>query len=329
MKKRVGLKDIARQANCSISMVSIVLNDRNGKPDSSTAKRIRIAAKQLGYQSGEPENGRRQSFTLGLVIADITNGFFSRLAGLVENEAKKLGYTVLLGNSDEKPGRSATIIDSLLGLPVDGLIIAAAAGSEPELADLQRRGIPFVLVDRYFRGVKANSIIIDNYKAALSATHYLLSQDRRRHIYVTYGGQLEQQHLLDRQRGWHEALRSWQLPGEKLVLPYTRTEEILSGQLAAYWAGRLQPDALFFANQSLAIAGLKSLRRLGVISGEELSVATFGEDDAFWLYPGPIHILRQPLGVMASEALRLLLLSIDEPGRPPDQVVLRTELIHR
>src|SRR4051812_9251402 len=147
MEKRVLLKDIAAKVGVSIALVSYVLNNKKGKVSPQMAEKIRRTAKEMNYlpnlvakslQSGK-------SHTIGLVVADISNAFFSRLARIMEHEAEKQGYTVIFGSTDESADKSQLLIEAFLNRQVDGLIIAPAAETEPQLQLLRKKRIPFVL----------------------------------------------------------------------------------------------------------------------------------------------------------------------------------------
>ena len=123
MEKRVLLKDIAAKVGVSIALVSYVLNNKEGRVGPKMAEKIRKTAAEMNYlpnlvakslQSGK-------THTIGLLVADISNAFFSRIARIIELEAEKLGYTVIFGSTDESADKSKLLIEAFLNRQVDGL----------------------------------------------------------------------------------------------------------------------------------------------------------------------------------------------------------------
>ena len=121
MGKKVSLKDIAKEVGVSTALVSYVLNNlKEGRISKEIALRIREVAHQLNYRPNQIAKSLKTSktFTLGLIVADISNPFSSTLARIVEDEANKFNYTVIFGSSDENQQKSAKVIDTLLNRQV-------------------------------------------------------------------------------------------------------------------------------------------------------------------------------------------------------------------
>ena len=173
----------------STALVSYILNNqKTDRINKETAKRIKEIALKLNYRGNFIAKSlkTRKTFILGLVVADISNPFFSSLARIIEDEAEKHGYTVIIGSSDENVERSKKLIDVLLDHQVDGFIIAPTEGSEPQIIQLQKTKIPFVLVDRIFPRLKTSYVIIDNYQAAYKATSHIIKTGRNRIGLITF-----------------------------------------------------------------------------------------------------------------------------------------------
>src|SRR5690349_23944578 len=104
--------------------------------------------------------------TIGLIVADISNPFFSTIARIIEDEAKKHGYVVIFGSSDESADKQLDLIDVFSTRLVDAFIIAPAAGTNKQIQNIINRGVPVVLMDRFFPDVKADCVHIDNLNAS-------------------------------------------------------------------------------------------------------------------------------------------------------------------
>ena len=159
MKKKVSQKDIAQKVGVSTALVSYVLNNlKEGRISKVVAQKIRETAKELNYRTNQIAKSLKinKTFTIGLIVADISNPFFSSLARIIEDEADKKNYTVIFGSSDENAQKSWKLINALVDRQVDGFIIAPAENTESNLTYLKDHDIPFVLIDRYFPGLETN-----------------------------------------------------------------------------------------------------------------------------------------------------------------------------
>ena len=135
-RKKVALKDIAKELGVSTALVSYVLNDKHpGRINQETARRIKDLAIKLNYRPNQIAKSlkKNKTFTIGLIIADISNLFYSGIARVIEDEAKNMKYNVIFGSADENPQKFQELILVFLGRQVDGLILAAPAGSEETL----------------------------------------------------------------------------------------------------------------------------------------------------------------------------------------------------
>lgn len=330
MEKKVLLKDIAQKVGSSIALVSYVLNNKEGRVGPEMAARIRRAAKEMGYRPNlvakSLQSGR--THTLGLIVADISNSFFSRLARIIEDEAKQFGYTVIFGSTDENEEKSRLLTDAFLNRQVDGLIIAPAAATEDQLKALKKRKFPFVLIDRYFPSLQVNSIRINNYESAYGAAEHLVKTGHRRIVLVTYQ-HTGMAHFSEREKGYLQAVKDCHLPEQLVKVPYRGMEEEMVARMNDLLIPGLKIDALLFVTHSLAIEGLKQINRLGIKVPDQLAVVSFDENDAFNLYSSPVSYIRQPLALIGKEAVRLLVDGIGEPGAKHTQIVLETELVIR
>ena len=152
--RKTSLKDIAEAAGVSTALVSFVLNgkEKEYRVGEKTAQRILKIANEMNYQPNLAAKSLRsgKTKTIGLVVSDISNPFFSQLARVLEDEAARKGYTVLFGSSDENKDKMNRIVGNLINKGVDGLIIVPCNNSEKSISSLVNNHIPVVLFDRYF-----------------------------------------------------------------------------------------------------------------------------------------------------------------------------------
>ncbi|NTS42335.1 LacI family DNA-binding transcriptional regulator [Flavisolibacter sp. BT320] len=315
MEKRVLLKDIAQKLGVSTALVSYVLNNKKeNRINKDMARRIRETAQELNYRPNQIAKSlkTRKTLTIGLVVADIANTFFSTLARIIEDEAEKNNYTVIFGSSDESTERSQKLLDVLLDRQVDGLILAPTENSENQIKELQKRNIPFVLIDRYFPSLDANYVGVKNYEAAYECGVHLAETGRRRIGIIGFKTTLL--HLQDRRKGFLKALQD-----NGITVPRNRIHEVSLEATAAEMEKSIQHlvngpepvDALFFASNKLSTLALKYINQLPLRVPTDLAICSFDQSDATDLFYAPLTHIRQPLQEMGQQAVQLLLQAMD------------------
>ncbi|GAA4098507.1 LacI family DNA-binding transcriptional regulator [Mucilaginibacter panaciglaebae] len=329
--KKVGLKDIAEHVGVSIALVSYVLNGQAEQKQVSkgNAEKIKKAAEELNYRPNQIAKSLKmlKTHTIGLVVADINYRFSTGITRAIEAEAKKANYTVLFGSSNESGDTFEELVNALINRQVDGLILVPVENSQPQIRMLQKSGVPFVLLDRYFPEVQANYIALDNYKAAYDATTYLIKQGHKRIAFFNY--QTTFYHLHQRNQGYLDALKDNGIEFKKHWL-----WQVNSGDRAGDIKFGLETilnhhepcDAAFFATDTLAINGLKYLNKHNINVPGQLSVISFDESEAFELFYCPVTHLRQPLEQMGKAAVETLVGLIDH-DKISRQVSLQSRLV--
>lgn len=332
MKKKVSLKDIAQAVGVSTALVSYVLNNKQqGRISEESARRIRETAKALNYRTNLIARSLKtnKTHTIGLVIADISNPFFARLARLLEDEAEKKDYTVIIGSSDENPDKFARLLDTFRDKQVDGLILAAGAACEPCIRELVDQSVPFVLVDRYFPDMKTNFVALHNYNAAFKAVSHLLERGYRRPALITYQTRLH--NITERKRGFRAACKAAAItvpPQAIRELAMKNSLPEIQKAVDAVLKAPLSADAILFASNALAVQAVKYINSLDIKVPQELGLVGFDETEALDLFYAPLTFIRQPLEEMAAQALDILLNRIDR-NNMTTQVNIEGELVIR
>ena len=164
--KNTSLSDIARKLGVSTTLVSLVLNGKSkeSRINDEVAQKVRETAGKMNYKPNQLARGLRtgKTQTLALIVADISNIFFARLARVVEDEAGKFGYKVMFGSSDESPEKLSEMLNVFQERKVDGFIISPTEGSMRYISEFKKKNIPFVLIDRYFPKIKSKSFWVDS-----------------------------------------------------------------------------------------------------------------------------------------------------------------------
>ena len=323
----VGIKDVAEAAGVSIATVSRVLgNQVNVSP--AVRERVMSAVEQLAYRPNQVARKLRshQSRTIGLIVSDIRNSFFTAVSRAVEDAAYEKGYSVLLCNADENPEKEALYLNLMQDENVAGVIFSPTRQTLAQFKDL-KLGFPNVIIDRTIKNYNVDNVLLDNVSAAYQLTTHLLENGYRR-IGAIFDPVSTTS--LERQQGYEEALQAYGLK----VLP--ELIRVVAPQFeAAHAAARQllslpQPcEAILTCNSLFGGATLTAIRELNLAIPDQVALVSF--DDATWttLVQPAITVIAQPTSEIGRMATQLLLQRLSEPGRPTRKVILHGELIVR
>ncbi|HUZ57321.1 MAG TPA: LacI family DNA-binding transcriptional regulator [Hanamia sp.] len=328
---KISLKDIAKRVGVSTALVSYVLNGHadSKQVNKNTAEKIKLAAEELNYVPNHIAKSLKmsKSNTIGLVVADINYRYSTGITRSIEAEAKKNNYTVIYGSSNENEEDFLELINVFANRRVDGLIIVPVENSQNDVLILQKAEIPFILIDRWFPEIKTNYIVIDNYKAAYKATEYLVKLKHKRIAFINYNTTLF--HLLERNRGYFEALKDNKIDIEENWIQYINNDNVIDDvQIAIDKILKFSNpcDAIFFATDTLSLEGLRYFNKLGIKVPKDISVLSFDESQAFDLFYCPITHSKQPLEEMGQLAVNTLIQLIKH-NKVNMQISLDTDLI--
>lgn len=335
MQKRVSIKTIAEKVGVSTALVSYVLNgkEKQARVGAEMANKIRKVAEKLHYQPNLIARGLKfgHTKTIGLIVADISNPFFSSLARIIENEAKTLGYTVIFGSSDENIDKFNDLVDSFLNRQVDGLILVPVENSASQIATINNRDLPFVLIDRGFKDLSANQVLIDNSEAAFEAVSLLISNGYKKVGMILYDTHLE--HMKARVDGYKKALKHKGFKVDKELVKkvsYAHFQQDIERAIDAL-IKESKVDAIFFATNSIAVQSLKIINKMGVIIPKQLGVISFDESDSFEFFYSPITYVRQNLQAIGERAVKILVENVNPLTRISKPVIetIKSDIIIR
>ena len=332
--KKTSLKDIAQQAGVSIALVSYVLNgkEKESRVGQEIAIKIRQIAAELNYQPNYLAKSLRsgKTQTIGLIIADISNPFFANIARIVEDEAKRNGYTVIIGSSDENADKSRDLLEVLIKRQVDGFIIVSAEDSAEQVRHLREQQIPFVLLDRYFPDVPTDFVSTDHYRAAYDGASHLITNGYQRIGMIAYKSAMF--HMRERIRGYQDALKDKGVAFQKSWLKkirFTNLEQESKEAIDEVTKIANPVDALIFATYGLAVNGLIYLNERKLRVPDDVAIVSFGQAEAFDLYYCPITYLKQPIGLLGQTAVSLLVKKMNNHAKEPAHILMQAELISR
>ena len=317
----VGIKDVARAAGVAPSTVSRALGKGPVSPE--VRRKVEAAVAATGYRPNLAARQLRsqQSMTVGLVVADIRNPFFTQLSRAVEDEAYRAGMRVFLCNTDEDPAREAMYLDLMAEERVAGLILAPTRALGPKaLAGFQ---VPVVLVDRALAGGRRDAVVLDNIGATGQLVDHLVATGRRR-IAGLFGATSATG--LERRDGFRARMQDHGL--QPIVATAAPSPEAGRKALADLIADE-RPDALVLSNGLFVGAALRLCRDLGISVPRDLAIAGFDDEPWTSLVDPGITVIRQPVDAFGREAMVMLQSRIARPDQPFRTVVLSGELIAR
>ncbi len=327
------IRDIARLAGVSVATVSGVLNNKpTVKP--ALVDRVKKAMEALDYHPDHVARSLRvrRTCTVGMVIADVTNPFFTDVIRGVEKEAQSNGYSVILCDANEDPAIERHYLSSLFSRRVDGVLLAPTSSPSAQESRIHKR-FPIVLIDRIPLGFTGDAVMTDNFSAAYDGTRHLIELGHRQIAIIS--GQLNFSNGLDRLDGFRKALQEQHLalPDEYLQRGDFQLE---SGYRCGLELMRLPmpPTAIFSCNNRMTLGLMRALGELRVDCPEAVSVLGF--DDFEWsaYFTPRLTTIAQPAYEMGTQAMQILLRRLQAPAEnngiadeiPETTVRLKAEL---
>ncbi|MEV5755730.1 LacI family DNA-binding transcriptional regulator [Streptomyces tendae] len=322
-----SIKDVAAEAGVSVATVSRALN---GHPSVSATARARVlaAVETLGYRPNALARSLRtdQTRTLGLVISDVMNPYFTELARSVEEEARALGYSVIIGNADERPDLQDHHVTTLLDRRIDGLLVSPTDGGSPRMLDAARAGTPMVFVDRWIPGVDVPVVRSDGRAAVRDLVAHLHGLGHRRLAIIA--GPAATTTGRERVDAFREALAAYGLP---LPDAYIGQGDFQAGSGRRVTEGFLDlpepPEVVFAADNLMALGALDAVRARGLRVPEDIGLAAFDDIPWFLHTDPPVTAIAQPTRDLGRAAVRALVERI--AGRAGESVTLPARLVVR
>jgi LacI family transcriptional regulator len=313
----------------SLATVSRVVN---GSDDvrSDLTRRVQDAVDVLGYRrdlmASTLRRTDRLSSTIGLIIEDVSNPFFSAVHRGVEDVARTRGVLTFAGSSDEEPGRERELAEAFGARGVDGLLIVPCSADQGYLRRERDSGTALVFIDRPPRFIDADAVVTDNAGSARVAVEHLLAAGHRRIALL-----LDRPSVFtaaERRRGYHEALAGAGIDPdpslERVALVDSHSAELAARDLLS---AADPPTALFAAQNLITIGAIRALRERGL----QHETALVGFDDvmlADMVEPGITVVAQDPFG-LGRRAAELLFSRLDGFDGETQLVVVRAELVTR
>lgn len=324
------IKDIARKAGVAPSVVSRALNNKYGVKN-TTKDLILKLAEEMNYYPNTAARSlvTRKTETIGIMMADISEPYYSQIIKGMEYIANQTGYTLLFSNSYESIEHNRVLYKMINAERVDGFVIVGSNIQEKNFSmTLIEKEIPFVLVERNFSDPRVNCIWVDNIEGAYIATKYLINKGHRKIAHIA--GNFYNQVTLDRIEGYKKALR-------KAGIDYSE-ELVLSGNYV--WQGgyetmkeiiKHQPQctAVFAASDSMAYGALQAIAEAGLSVPDDIAVIGFDDLEFSGLTNPPLTTIRQPRYEMGQKSLEIMAALLRDNMKNGIKICLNSELIIR
>jgi LacI family transcriptional regulator len=323
VRSRPTMKDVATAARVSLKTVSRVVNGEPGVTP-GTEQRVRAAIETLGFRRNDSARLLRtgQAATVGLVLEDIGDPFYSALSRGVEGVARAHGSLLITGSSDADPATEHMLALTLCARRVDGLIIVPTDSDHGFLAQEMTAGVPVVFADRPPGGIDADIVLSDNTGGAANGTAHLIAGGHRRIGYI--GDNQGIFTARERYQGYRTAMSAAGLPvADSWVTMGTPTTASVQGALEHMLAGREPVTAIFCGNNRVSVLALHVLAAL------RQTVAMVGFDDFELADLLGVTVIAQDTAELGRQAAELLFQRLDGDNPPPHRIVIPTRLIGR
>lgn len=331
LRRRPTMDDVAQAAGVSKATVSRVLAGMEGVCSEETARSVLETAKRLGYvvNSIAASLRSRQTFAVGLIIADVSNPFFGRLTSGAENRLSEAGYGVILGNSENSPERERQLVHLLIERRIDGIIAATSASSGEHLEAALASGIHVVLVNSEVPGIDVDMVTIDNHATAERGVSHLLEQGHRRIAIIT--GPLIASFDRDRLAGYFSALKKYGVePSDHLVFKEDLTAEGGARAIEEMRDSPERPSAIFVTNNMMTLGALVGLKRAELTIPHDVSLVAFDDQDWYSVCTPPLTSIVNPAYEMGRRAADRLLLRLQRKRQPrPERIILASDMVVR
>lgn len=320
MFKPITIKDIAKALNLSTSTVSRAL--RGGYEISEETKKIVLDYAEKVHFKRNPialSLKERRSYSIGVIVCEVANQFFSQAIDGIESIAYNKGYHVIISQTHDSYDREVINVEHLANRSVDGLLISLSAETKDysHLEKLHEQGLPIVFFDRVLNSMNTHKVSSNNFKGAFEATEFLISKGCKRIAHLANASQLSI--TAERQNGYEEALKKYNIDIDPQLIKYCNhggsDQKEVEDAIKGFLTSREVPDAIFVASDRLSIGCLTALKKYDT---QKLLIAGFSNSEVVELLTPSLSYVRQPAFDMGRKAIEMLI-SIIESKYPVEE----------
>lgn len=330
---RVTIRDVARESGFSITSVSLVLNEKPNNISEKTKKKIIETALVLGYRPNKLAVGllKKESKLIGLVIPDNSNMFFSELSKEIEISARKYGYSLIYGNTNDDYSRDIEYLRLFVDHQVDGIIITKSSHLPPQedlnnMLFVEKSGIPYVVVDRRSYEHECNLVTVDGIIGGYLATKYLIDNGHTK--IGCFTGPKGLSTTNDRLTGYKNALKEASIElDEKNIFEGNFSMGFEKNAMDLFLERNL--TAVFCQNDLMAYGIYRESIKRELKIPEDLSLVGFDNISLSDIVYPRLTTINQPTDQIANESMRILVDGIKNKSIMPQVVELLPNLVVR
>ena len=323
---RVTLEDVAKATGYTINTVSRALKN---KPDISrkTCEHIQQVAREMGYVRNYIASSLRsgRTKTIAMIAGTMSNPFYAVLADLIQREAFRLGYTLMILCSQDTPEMEVNMVEMALSRQVDGILIIPWSADSPALTLLRESRVPYILLNRRVNDPQVDSIVCDEEQGGYLAARHLIDTGHRKLAMISYYDVLYSTQA--RFRGFSRACAEAGIPEENISFAQTNNPEEIIRRLRT-WQEEGFTGIFSFCDVE-AWSEITFLERYGLHVPQDLCIVGFDNILGYVDFPKPICSIDCNLQEEAVVAIDLLRKRIHNPQLPPQQVTLPVSLVCR
>lgn len=330
---RVTIKDIAKKANVSPGAVSLVLNDRPCRVSEGKKATIKRIAKEYNYAANQIARSlvTKNSKTIGLIIPDIENIFFSSLAKHIEERCRQKGYMLMIVNSDNKYKHDLDLLHLLRTRSVDGVFLIPSDESYEDntelvqqLQSLDKAKFPYVMIDRVYSEHPCNKVWFDNEEGAYLAVSHLLKNGHQKIACIANSG--DSLNGKSRLAGYYRAMKAYNCE--------VTAEFVMEGDYrmdSGLRAGRklLNQDisAVFVTNDMMALGFLKATYENNIQIPNDISVVSYDNTINPYIIGVELTAIKQDVSILSDQAVYLLFSQLETENKTLEEICLVPKLI--
>lgn len=325
------IKDIARLLGISKSTVSRALS-QHSDVNAETRNKVLAMAQRLQYQPNAIALNlrKKRTNTIGVIIPQTVNPFFSRAVSGIQETANLAGYNVMVCQSNESYATEKSTLQSLISAHVDGVLISISRETEhtDHFETLLQKNIPLVFFDRICKSLNTSQVFTNNYEVAFEATQYLIDKGCRRIATIT--GPRHLYTSLHRFQGYLDALTKNNLafdPDYLLVTDYRR--ESIHQYTRRLLELPERPDAIFAMNDMIAIEMMHIIKRAGLKVPHDIAVLGFNNEPITEFVEPSLSSIEHPAHEIGAAAAEILLSQIKDPSLPRRKKIIKSKIVIR
>jgi len=331
--RKTTIKVIAERAGVSVSTVSRVISGQGKKNRISkkTEEVVTRLAKELNYEPNILARSHRmkQTFTVGMIVPDISNPFFTSIARYVEIESRKAGYSVIICDSQEDTTLEKESIKVLGMRKVDGMIICPVGRESKNIADISKLSIPVVIVDRYFPTLDLSCVVSDNYNGAMQAINHFIDKGHQKIAFIQ--GICDTSVNKERLKGFIDAHEKNSIPfNESFIVGEDFGEQ--NGYIGAkiLLNGSERPTAIFGGSNLISLGAIRAISEEHLKIPDDISLIAFDDQPYFDFLSTPVTSVRQKKEELGKISIALLLSELNKEISPEKKkIIVPIELIVR